>query len=202
MRIWARAALVCGLLLHAGMLHAHDLRQSESIFEARGAAVAATITIDLLGFPGVDDDRNGRVSYDELDAAIADVFARLKTLLRVQADVPPSRITLDRHDLVEDDHILRLVVTYAYPRPVAAITVISSLDQLGDPMHQHLVTAIVGEARQRAILDRSNPSATLSMTTARVTAARVAAAVAGLLAVGALVWLRLRRGRSQALPQR
>jgi hypothetical protein len=190
-----RASVISGLLLHAWAVHAHDLGQSESTFEPRGSAVAATMTVDLLGFPGVDDDRNGRVSYSELDESIAEVFALLKTHLRVQAEVPPLRITLDRHDLVEDEHVLRLHVSYVFREPVATITVTSLLDQLANPGHQHLVTAVVDGERRRAVLDRANPSVTVSMRTVRFTAARIAAAIGGLLVVAGLLWLRVRRRR-------
>jgi hypothetical protein len=189
-----RRVLAAGVLLLAVCtLGAHELGQSESVFEARGAAVVATVTVDLLEFPGVDDDRNGRVSYDELDAAIADVFAQLKAHLRVQAHVPPARVTLDQHDIVEDEHVLRLQVSYAFPEPVPAITVTSSLDLLGSPAHQHLVTAVVDGERRRAVLDRANPSVTVPLRAERFTVARVLAAIVGLVAVGGLIWLRTRR---------
>jgi hypothetical protein len=192
-----RRVLVAGLVLGVCRIRAHDLSQSESIFEPRGTAIAATVTVDLLGFPGVDADRNGRVSYDELDASIADVFAQLKTHLRVQAAAPPLRVTLDRHDLIEDEHVLRLNITYAYREPVPAVTVTSSLEQLANPTHQHMVTAIVDGERRQAVLDRSNPAVTLAMQHQRFTMTRIAAALAGLIAVGVLVWFRTSRARAR-----
>jgi hypothetical protein len=193
-----RALLLTGAVVFAVCgVRAHDLGQSESIFEPRGNAVAATVTVDLLGFTGVDDDANGRVSYDELDTSIADVFAQLKTHLRVQAAVPPLRITLDRHELIEDDHVLRMNITYAFREPVKAVTVTSSLDQLANPTHQHLVTSVVDGERRRAVLDRTNPSVTIALTNVRFTVTRVVAALAGLIGVAVAVWLRSRRRDSR-----
>src|SRR5690348_5758593 len=89
---------------------AHDLAQSESACQGTGATVTCTLTLDLLEFPDVDRDRNQRVSIAELDASIARVFEQVKARLAVSSREPLERATVDRYELVADDHVGRLTV--------------------------------------------------------------------------------------------
>ena len=91
---------LAAVALIAACLQAHDLNQSESRLEVDGPVVRATTLVDLLEFPGVDADRDGRVSIAELDRSIAAVFATLKSHLTLASDgAAPLRVTLDRHEL-------------------------------------------------------------------------------------------------------
>ena len=74
----AIAAAGLALLWPGDPLGAHDLARSESRLNVEGSAVECQLIVDLLGFPGVDEDGNGAISYAELDRSIASVFARVK----------------------------------------------------------------------------------------------------------------------------
>jgi hypothetical protein len=70
-------------------LSAHDLARSESRLDVQGRDIGCSLTVDLLEFPAVDVDGNGKISYEELDRSIASVFARVKEHFVLRApDVP------------------------------------------------------------------------------------------------------------------
>jgi LPXTG-motif cell wall-anchored protein len=134
---------------------AHDLARSESRLEVHGAVVQCELIVDLLEFPGVDQDGNGTISYAELDRSIADVFARVKANLVLASANEPSRIVMTRHELV-DEHTARLEIVYTFPSNISHLDVTSTFDQLAlRPDHQHYVTIKIGGNEERAVLDPS-----------------------------------------------
>jgi len=178
---------------------AHDLGQSESRLEIDGSIVRATTIIDLLEFPKVDDDGNGRITIAELDRAIGDVFARVKAhLVMTGDDQAPRQVTLDRHELA-DDHVLRMTIVYEFPHAVSRLAVTSTLDQLSRPDHQHLVSAVIAGDRRQAVLDASNRSVSINVAASRVTWPRVLAVLGAIGLIGVrFVWIRrrtIRHGR-------
>ncbi|HEX7795125.1 MAG TPA: hypothetical protein VF456_12275 [Vicinamibacterales bacterium] len=139
---------------------AHDLARSESRLEVQGAVVQCQLIVDLLEFPGVDQDRNGTISYAELDRSIADVFARIKANLILRSPDEPSRIVMTRHELL-DEHTARLELVYTFPSNVSRLDVTSTFDQLARrPDHQHDVTIKIGGREERAVLDPSQRTVT------------------------------------------
>jgi hypothetical protein len=171
---------------------AHDLAQSESACRGEGATVTCTLTLDLLEFPDLDRDRNQRVSIAELDASIARVFEQVKARLAVSSREPLERATLDRYEIVADDHVGRLTVTYTFAGSVVELTVTSTLDQLGRPDHQHLVTVGDGPNRRQAVLDAGQRSVTLPLHPTRITVERVLILLAGAALIAALSYARVR----------
>jgi hypothetical protein len=139
---------------------AHDLARSESRLEVQGATVRCQLVVDLLEFPGVDTDANGRISYAELDRGIADVFARVKEHLVLRGGDEPSTIVLERHELI-DEHTARLDLTYTFPSTVSHVELRSTFDRFARrPDHQHYVTISMGGVQERTILDAGHRSAT------------------------------------------
>lgn len=139
---------------------AHDLARSESRLEVRGRTVQCQLIVDLLEFPGVDQDGNGTISYAELDQSIADIFARVKQHLVLGNPDAPSKIVLGRHDLV-DEHTARLDLVYTFPSNVSRLDVTSTFDQLARrPDHQHYVKLTMAGMEQQAVLDASRRGVT------------------------------------------
>jgi len=160
---WCRVCSVLAgvaALAVASPVLAHDLARSESRLEVQGAVVQCQLIVDLLEFPGVDQDGNGTISYAELDRSIADVFAQVKANLVLRSPDEPSRIVMTRHELV-DEHTARLAVIYTFPSKVSRLDVTSTFDQLARrPDHQHYVTIKIGGNEERAVLDPSRRTVT------------------------------------------
>jgi hypothetical protein len=149
--------VVCAL---ASPVLAHDLARSESRLEVQGAVVQCQLIVDLLEFPGVDQDGNGTISYAELDRSIADIFARVKANLVLRSPNEPSKIVMTRQELV-DEHTARLEIVYTFPSNLSRLDVTSTFDQLARrPDHQHSVTIKIGGNEQRAVLDPSQRTVT------------------------------------------
>src|SRR5262249_16412834 len=156
----AHLALMCVLAVLESSVLAHDLARSESRLEVRGSTVQCQLIVDLLEFPGVDQDGNGTISYSELDGSIADIFARVKEHLVLRSPAAPSKIVLTRHDLV-DEHTARLDLVYTFPDTISRLDVTSTFDVLARrPDHQHYVTSTMAGAEDRAILDASRRTVT------------------------------------------
>src|SRR5262249_23496720 len=97
----------------------------------------------------------GTISDAELDASIADIFARVKQHLVLGNPEAPSKIVLGRHDLV-DEHTARLDLVYTFPSNVSRLDVTSTFDLFARrPDHQHYVKIAMGGSEQQAILDVS-----------------------------------------------
>ena len=141
---------------------AHDLGQSASRLDVRGTVVVDSLTIDLLEFPSVDADRNGAVSYQELDRSINDVFTIIKQHLIVTDGQPPTRVSIERHEIVEG-HAGRLELRYEFAQPVARLQVTSTLGQILRADHQHAVTAVVNGGSRGAVLDASRPTVSIDL---------------------------------------
>jgi LPXTG-motif cell wall-anchored protein len=141
-------------------LSAHDLARSESRLKVQGAVVECQLIVDLLGFPAVDDDGNGAVSYAELDRSIAAVFARVKEHFRLRSPAEPSKILMTRHELV-DEHTARLMLEYTFPARLSELEVTATFDRLTHrPDHQHFVIATIGGVEERAVLDAGHSTVT------------------------------------------
>jgi hypothetical protein len=152
--------VLCVLGVLPSSVLAHDLARSESRLDVRGSTVECQLIVDLLEFPGVDQDGNGTISYSELDRSIAEIFARVKEHLVLGNPEPPKQITLGRHELV-DEHTARLDLVYSFPSYVSRLDVTSTFDVLARrPDHQHFVTVTMGGDEDRAVLDASRRTVT------------------------------------------
>ena len=139
---------------------AHDLARSESRLNVRGSAVECQLIVDLLGFPGVDEDGNGAISYAELDRSIAGVFARVKEHFTLRSPADPTKILMTRHELV-DEHTGRLTLEYTFPSGISRLEVTETFDRLTRrPDHQHFVIATIGGVEERAVLEAGHSTVT------------------------------------------
>ena len=200
-RLSRRCALgVVGVLTLAAAVIAHDFSTSESVLQIDGSIVRSRLSINLLTLGGVDVNGDERISYDELDRAIERVFLAIKDHYRIDsAGEPAVSVNADRSEIVED-HVLQIDLRYVFNRPVTTIMVMSTLDQMLGPSHQHVVSMKVGDVFHREVLDGSHGSARFDAR--RFTATRLAAVFFGLLGVAALVSYRRRNARARTAQER
>ncbi len=135
---------------------AHELSRSTSHVTVSGRTVRAAISFgatDLHQGPAVDADGDGVASMDEIDAAIAPIFAALKQHFRLSADqAAPTTIVLDRYGL-SGTGTLRLDLVYTFAAPVRSVAIESTLPALTQPDHRHFVYATVGGTAREVVLD-------------------------------------------------
>jgi hypothetical protein len=190
----ACSALLLLLSILATPLVAHDLARSESRCTIQGSDARCELVVDLLEFPGVDQDGNGTISYAELDRAIADVFADVKAHFVLRSPAEPSTIVMTRHELI-DEHTARLTLVYTFPSDVSRLDMTSTIDQLAKRAdHEHYATTILAGVEEHAILNASRPTVTFEFR--RWTRTSVWLTVAALVVVGGRVgWFAWRRRR-------
>ena len=134
---WLSVAFIA---LCAAPVFAHDVSRSESTITIDEATVRIRFAINLLELSGVDANGDERVSYDELDARIEEVFAAIKQHFELRAPDPPERVVMERHRIVED-HMLQADLEYRFADDVRELAVGSSLDTVTGPSHLHHVRA-------------------------------------------------------------
>lgn len=136
----------------------HDVSQSESKVEVHGPQVRVILRLNLLELGYVDANRDGRVSYDELDTAIDRIYADVKSHYILRTPDLPLQITLTHYGIVED-HILDMDLLYRFPHDLMRLEVISTLYQITQPAHEHLISVNIDGTVHEGILDAAAPSA-------------------------------------------
>ena len=185
--------MAAGVLLSRAPSVAHELSRSESTLSIADATVRAQFSIDLLEFRGVDVNQDEHVSYDELDARLDDVFAVIRQHYLLAAPAPPTRVVMERQQIV-DDHVLQAELVYTFDRPVRDLRVESTLDAIATPGHIHAVrTSIHGETFQALLTPQRR---TAEFVVGGITIGRIAIVVLAFLAVAAVITLRIARRRA------
>jgi HupE/UreJ protein len=142
----------------AGIGVAHDMSRSESRVEVHGREVRVTLRLNLLELRNVDTNGDGVISYDELDSAIERIYAQIKQHYVIGDPGPPSQVTLKRYG-VSDGHVLDLELIYVFPQEVTQLRISSTLHQIAQPGHQHLISVRFDGEPQETVLDAANPTA-------------------------------------------
>jgi hypothetical protein len=168
------------------VLMGHDVSRSESTIAIDGSAVRVRFAIDLLAL-GVDGNRDERVSYEELDARIEEVFAVIKRHYHLAAPDAPARVTM-AEQRIADDHLLHAALVYTFANPVRELRVESTLDTVTAPDHVHQVRADIDGESYQTLLTPANRSVTFLA--GGVTIGRIAVVLAALGGFGALVGVR------------
>jgi hypothetical protein len=192
-----RATLLWFVAFCIAASSAHEVSRSESTLAIAGATVRAQFSINLLEFRGVDANGDERVSYDELDARIEDVFTVIKQHFVLAAPDRPTRVVLQRQQIVEE-HVLQADLVYTFDRPVRALRVESTLETVTTPGHVHHVrTDISGEALQALLTPQSR---TVTFLVGGLTIGRIVIVLLAFVGVAALITLRIvgRRRSTQA----
>ena len=135
----------------------HDVSQSESRIEVHGRDVRVTFRFNLLELSYVDVNRNGFISYDELDNSIERVYADIKQHYGLRGPALPTQVTLEKYGVVEN-HVLDMELVYQFPQDVNKLEVTSTLYQITQPDHQHLTSAKLNGTTHEAVLNSANPS--------------------------------------------
>ena len=157
----------CILLLAAcASLSAHDLFRSESKLVANGREVKATLTFNLLDFPGVDKNNDKIVSAAEYAESLERVYTAITQHYSLSSSGPPVRVTRDSDELFAD-HVLLLRLTYLFPQQVLALQMTSSLPDILGPAHVHLASVSLSGRLQEQILDSRNRTAFFTQTSGR-----------------------------------
>ena len=152
-------------------LGAHDIWRSESRLTANGREIDAVLTVNLLELRGFDLPRTGQVSYSQLSGKIDDLFSTVKNHYRLRSDGDAESVTLTRY-LIIDDHLLNLDIRYKFPGEVNRVDVHSTLHQIMEPGHQHLISVRLNGRVQESILDASHPDFTTATDSKAATAWR------------------------------
>lgn len=155
MRLWLGLAVWCAIVAPAG---AHDLYRSESKLVVNGREVKATLTFNLLDFPGVDRNGDKLISPEEFAASFDRVYAAVVQNYKLSSSGPPVRVTRDNYELI-DDHVLLLHLTYVFPQQVLAVQMTSNLPDILGPGHVHLASVSLSGRLQEQILDGRNRTA-------------------------------------------
>jgi hypothetical protein len=160
----SRGPVLFGLLVFAAIplvivpvARAHDVPRSEARIEVQGTQVRVDLRINLLELNGVDLNGDGLISYDELDHSIDRIYSAVRQHYLLSAPDPPIQVTLE-HDSVVENHVLDMQLLYVFPSEVKQLQVTSTLDQILQPGHEHLVTFTGNDAVQEAILNAANPT--------------------------------------------
>jgi hypothetical protein len=183
----ARLGMAAGAVLCTAAVYAHDVSRSQSTLVITGATVHALFTIDLIEL-GVDANGDQRVSYDELDARIEDVFTVIKQHFVLAAPAAPARVVMQRQEIVED-HVLQADLVFTFDRPVRELRVESTLDTATAPDHvHHLRTTIGGEAFEALLTPRSR---TATFLVGGLTIGRIAIALLACAGIAAIIVFRV-----------
>jgi hypothetical protein len=156
-----------------------------------GQWVRVRFAINLLEL-GADRNRDERVTYDELDARIEEIFALIKQHYALGAPEPPARVEMQRQQIA-DDHMLQAELVYTFDRAVRELRVASTLDTVTSAQHVHHVRADIDDQAYQALLTPANRTVTFLI--GGVTFGRVLAVLIGLAGLAALIAFRLRQHR-------
>ena len=163
MRLWIGLAAWCALL---APVRAHDLYRSESKLVVTGREVKATLTFNLLDFPGVDQNGDKSVSQEEFAVAFDRVYAAIMQHYALSSSGPAVRMTRDKYELF-DDHVLLLNLTYVFPQQVLALQLTSTMPDIVGAGHIHLATVVLSGRLQEQILDNRNRTAFFTQTSGK-----------------------------------
>src|ERR1019366_2191447 len=129
----------------------------------RGREVSSELTFNLLDFPGVDQNGDKVVTRAEFAQAFDRVYANILQHYTLSSFGPPVRITRDKYELF-DEHVLLLDLTYLFPQQVLALQMTSTLSDVLEPGHVHLVNVRMNGRVQEQILDSRNRTAFFTQT--------------------------------------
>jgi hypothetical protein len=189
-----RLLSLTALVLAVGTGFAHEVSRSESTLLITEATVRAQFAINLLEFRGVDANGDERVSYDELDARIEEVFTVITQHFVLTTPDRPTRVVLQRQQIVED-HVLQADLVYTFDRPVRELRLESTLDAVTTPDHVHHARTTIAGDRYEALLTPQHRTATFLI--GGISIGRIAVVLLALLGIAAVIALRLVGRRSR-----
>jgi hypothetical protein len=137
---------------------AHDLYRGESRIFIHGREVHDTLTLNLLDFPGIDQNGDKVVSKEEFEQSFDRVYGILQQHYFLRSNGPPLRVTRQHYEIFQD-HVLSLELLYVFPQDVIALEVHSTLNHVLGPTYVHLVTVVLNGKVQEDVLGATHPVA-------------------------------------------
>ena len=135
------------------------MSQSDSKSEIHGKDVTVSFGLTFSNVPYVDRKwRQASSLYDELDHSIDRLYAEVKEHFALRSPDPPVQITLKHYEVVED-HVLQMYLLYEFEKDVTQLEVDSTLFQITQPGHQHLVSVNLDGVVHEGVLNAGNQSA-------------------------------------------
>lgn len=161
---WA-ALLAAPLMLHPTPAGAHAAGVSRGEYRIDGSRVHAVLTFaqpELIAtLPDLDTNRDGRLGAGELVRAHDRVGAWLDDGLILRAGAAACRGRLDDVALLEQDGVA-LTATYECPPETTAVAVRLALLADLSLDHRHLLTAILPDRTDHAVLFEAQPELVLA----------------------------------------
>lgn len=133
--------LVAGLAA-APSLVAHDFSTSWSVFEVAGSRVDVALTLalaDLHSGPNFDTDLDGRITTSDVAAQEELLFRTITDHFEVTAPDEPVTREIASWSVEGDSGLTTLRLRYDFDHEVSDVTVLSSLDEITQSDHRHLL---------------------------------------------------------------
>lgn len=151
------AAVAAALATTAAAALAHEVGLSRGSYAAAGETVTAELVLSRREaasiVPGLDADRDGKVTDGDLTAGRAAIQRAIVDRIRVSSEGAPCPGALAKAQLSEDDG-LELQATYTCPAAVTRAKIELSLIEDLAHGHRHIARSAVGTQVTEAVLSR------------------------------------------------
>jgi hypothetical protein len=151
---------IVAALTFAACAFAHDVSTSYSRIRVDGSRVHVQFMIGLFDFhkgPNLDQDGDTRISRQELDGGIHALVDAVTSHFQVSAPDAPSSITLEKYDF-QGEGAVRIDLLYKFAHDVTTLNVTSTLPEITQPDHQHLLALGDGDDTRQGVLNMKTPS--------------------------------------------
>ena len=112
---------------------------------------------DFHSGPQIDENGDGRVAREELDRQIEPLVDQVIAHFHIGDPNPPYRSLLTQYSLTAPN-VVQLDVVYDFDSDVGVLSVASTLDQITQEDHRHLLQIGEGDDIRTAVLDRDYPT--------------------------------------------
>lgn len=158
-----------GLALAApSSLFAHDFSTSWSVFEVDGPKVEVALTLaltDLHAGPNFDTNLDGRVTRSDVAEQESLLFQTITDHFEVTAPDPPRTREMTSYALEGDSGLATVQLRYEFGHEVSQVTIVSSLDQITQSDHRHLLQIGPADQARFAVLTADAPDITIDHAT-------------------------------------
>lgn len=152
------AFVVCWTSAHPLLAHELSTSYSEIRVDGNRAEVAFTISaVELHSGPIIDADGNGEVTVAELDASIGTLTAAILEHYRVRLPDGDPVVPRPMGYAFVADNVVRLDFQYEFEREATDLIVASTLDQITQEDHRHLLQVGEGSQIRHMVLSRDYP---------------------------------------------
>jgi HupE / UreJ protein len=150
--------------LAAPSLLAHDFSTSWSVFRVDGPRVEVDLTLalaDLHSGPNFDTDLDGRVTRSDVARQETRLFQTITDHFGVTAPDPPDTLEMASYTVEGDSGLTTVRLRYVFDHEVSEVSVVSSLDQITQPDHRHLLQIGPEDEARFTVLTADAPNITI-----------------------------------------